>query len=78
MEAAPVNDDFFAVPYATTITSSSTSALGDKVIFAFGRIATSIVRIPMYEIRRALAELSASQMADYLPTIDIKGTNLSR
>ena len=41
VEAAPVNEAFLAVPYATTITSSSTSASAFKNICKFAFIATS-------------------------------------
>ena len=55
--AEPVNDDFLAVPYATTITSSSCSASDFITTFTFGLIFTSCDCIPMKEMTKVPAEL---------------------
>jgi len=55
--AEPVNADFFAVPKATTITSSSISVSDFITTFTLDFIATSWVCIPIYEITRVFAEL---------------------
>ena len=58
--AEPVNADFFAVPKATTITSSSISVSDFITTFTLDFIATSWVCIPIYEITRVFAELQHS------------------
>ena len=63
-EAEPVKADFFAVPKATTNTSSNISVSAFIVTFTCGAIATSCTCIPIYEICNVFAELGTIYTTD--------------
>ena len=64
-EAEPVKADFFAVPKATTNTSSNISVSAFIVTFTCGAIATSCTCIPIYEICNVFAELCECYISNF-------------
>ena len=67
--AEPVNDDFFCVPKATTITSSRAFWSLVSTIRILGRALTSRGSIPTYEMRRTLFPLGIVRLN--LPSMSV-------
>ena len=67
--AAPVNDSFFCVPKATTMTSSSTSLLGDNSIVMFFLMEAVCFSIPTKETVTVLA--FSATLREKLPSMSV-------